>query len=192
MSNGVVDTGGALPNSEERSASVGLIGEVDMSAGDIYSKSQLGVEEVSNRKLKLSPRVRTMLILVDGQVPLFVLKEEAQKVGAAPDFLEQLQTMGLIVKIGNVAGQSKEEIKAPATDEFTRFRLAQDFMNVSVVNSLGIKSFFFTLKLERAGTILDLHQLVEPYREAITKGSGKEEAEVLTQRLQGMLGDSRP
>lgn len=162
-----------------------------MSAGDIYSKSQLGIEEVNNRKMKLSPRVRTMLILVDGHVPLFVLREEAQKVGAAPDFLEQLQAMGLIVKTGSVSDNPEQEksVKAaPVADEFTRFRLAQDFMNVSAVNSLGIKSFFFTLKLERAGTLADLKELVEPYRDAITKGSGKEEAEVLTNRLKNMLG----
>jgi len=161
-----------------------------MSAGDIYSKSQLGLEEVSNRKMKLSPRVRTMLILVDGQVPLFVLREEAQKVGAAPDFIEQLQTMGLIVKTGSMA-ERPEELSgkaAPIADEFTRFRLAQDFMNSSVVNSLGIKSFFFTLKLERAGTLADLHELVSPYKDAITKGSGKEEADVLTNRLAKLLG----
>src|SRR5258706_12169732 len=98
-----------------------------MSAGDIYSKSQLGIEEVSNRKLKLSPRVRTMLILVDGNVPVFVLREEAQKVGAAPDFLELLQGMGLIVKTGNVAGEGDQIKATPPTDDFTRFRTAQDF-----------------------------------------------------------------
>ena len=159
-----------------------------MSAGDIYSKSQLGVEEVNNRKLKLSPRTRTMLILVDGQVPVFVLKEEANKVGAAPDFLEQLQTMGLIVKTGTVAGQGAANKAMAPTDEFTRFRAAQDFMNISVVNSLGIKSFFFTLKLERANTIDELRELVGPYKDAITKGSGKDEAEVLSQRVTGLLG----
>ena len=37
-----------------------------MSAGDIYGKTVLGVQEVSNRKIKLAHRLRTMLILVDG------------------------------------------------------------------------------------------------------------------------------
>src|SRR5713101_5360764 len=115
-----------------------------MSDGDIYSKSQRGVEELAHRKMKLSSRVRTMLILVDGNVPVLVLKEEAQKVGANADFLEQLQALGLIVRTGNVATQATLPLQrlsaAPTVDQFTRFRSAQDFMNVSVVNSLGINS----------------------------------------------------
>jgi len=163
-----------------------------MSVGDIYAKSQLGVEEVNNRKLKLSPRIRTMLILIDGHAPLFLLKEEAQKVGAAPDFLEQLQGLGLVVKLGNVTAdadlQKQETFEASTGDDFKKFRSVKDFMNVSVVNSLGIKSFFFTLKLERASTVSDLRGLVAPYKEALIKGSGLAEAEVLTQRLHTMLG----
>jgi hypothetical protein len=162
-----------------------------MSAGDIYRKSSLGLEELNNRKLKLSPRIRTMLILVDGQVPLFLLKEEAEKVGAAPDFLEQLESMGLVVKAdtnSKSATLGQHISTAPSfNDEFAQFRAAQDFMNVSAVNALGIKSFFFTLKLERACTLADLRNLVDDYRTSITKGSGKEAAEVLTNRLLALL-----
>src|SRR5260370_30001556 len=114
MSNPVLNKSKVLSDHKQSIADIGSIAEIDISAGDIYSKSQLGIEEVSNRKLKLSPRVRTMLILVDGQVPLFVLREEAQKVGAAPDFFEQLQTMGLIVKTGNVSGQGERQQTAAA------------------------------------------------------------------------------
>jgi len=164
-----------------------------MSAGDIYSKSQLGQEEVSSRKIKLSSRVRTMLILVDGHVPVFVLKEEAEKVGAEPDFIEQLEAKGLIVKTGTVTAkgpqiQQEEQYSAESNDEFSRFRLAQDFMNASVVNSLGIKSFFFTLKLERAANLTELRELLEPYKASIAKGSGQAEADVLSQRLLKILG----
>src|SRR5262245_25377104 len=105
-----------------------------MGIGDIYSKSARGIEEVNERKMKLSSRMRTMLILVDGQVPIFVLKVEAEKVGAAPDFFEELQSLGLIVKTGAVskAEPSQTQAAPPAPEgEFTRFRLAQEFMNVT-------------------------------------------------------------
>jgi hypothetical protein len=165
-----------------------------MSAGDIYSKTALGDREVSERKLKLSPRLRTMLILVDGRQPAFVLKEESQKLGAPEDFIEQLLGLGLIAKTGTVASKGASSavdrslIPTPAVDEYTRFRAAKDFMNVSVVNALGLKSFFFTLKLERAGTVADLRALAEAYRAAIAKASGQAEAEILTERLLEMLG----
>ena len=164
-----------------------------MGAGDIYTKTSLGVQEVSSRKMKLSPRLRTMLILIDGHQPALVLKEEAQKVGAPEDFLEQLLALDLVVKTGSTAALNQAEsaaaqsAAAPAADEYSRFRAAKDFMNNSVVNALGIKSFFFTLKLERAGNLADLRGLIDGYQEAITKGSGPEEAEVLAGRLRDML-----
>ena len=119
-----------------------------MSAGDIYGKTALGQQEVGNRKIKLAPRLRTMLILVDGHQPAFILQEEAEKLGAPADFLDQLLGLGLIARVGTAVSQ--ESIAAdlqsgqagPADDEFARFRVAKDFMNVTVVDALGIKSFF--------------------------------------------------
>ncbi len=165
-----------------------------MSAVAIYGKTSSGLQEMSNRKLKLLPRLRTMLILVDGHQPVFVLKEEAEKLGAPTDFLEQLLRMQLIEKIGIASGQpaetgndAQELPVVVAGDEFTRFRAAKDLMNVTAVHALGIRSFFFTLKLERAGNLADLRELVSAYREAIAKGSGAEEAQVFTERLKAML-----
>ena len=164
-----------------------------MSAGDIYGKTALGLQEVGNRKMKLVPRLRTMLILIDGHQPAFILQEEAGKLGAPDDFLAQLLGMRLIEKIGSAISQeSKAADKqsnqpVAAVDEFTRFRAAKDLMNITVVDALGIRAFFFTLKLERAGNLADLRELVGPYRDAITKGSGAEEARVFTERLNSML-----
>jgi hypothetical protein len=164
-----------------------------MSAGDIYGKTALGSQEVGDRKMKLAPRLRTMLILTDGHQPAFILQEEAGKIGAPDDFLGQLLGMRLIEKIGNaVSGDAKtvdKQFSPPvvAVDEFTRFRAAKDLMNVTVVDALGIRAFFFTLKLERAGNLADLRVLIDPYRDAIAKGSGAEEARVFTERLQTML-----
>lgn len=164
-----------------------------MSAGDIYGKTTLGVQEVSNRKMKLAPRLRTMLILIDGHQPALILQDEAAKLGAPDDFLGQLLGLGLIEKLGGaishvtkVADQPVVQ-PAPTGDEFTRFRVAKDFMNVTVVDALGIKSFFFTLKLERAGNLADLRELIDSYRVAILKGSGEDEARVFTERLNVML-----
>jgi hypothetical protein len=165
-----------------------------MSAGDVYGKTALGMQEVGNRKLKLAPRLRTMLILIDGHQPSFILQEEAGKLGAPDDFLDQLVGLRLIEKVGSAISQESraadKQTSQPAVDadEFTRFRVAKDLMNVTVVDALGIKSFFFTLKLERAGNLADLRALVGTYRDAIAKGSGAEEARVFTDRLNAMLG----
>ncbi len=170
-----------------------------MDTAQIYVKSPLGVEEIQNRNLPLAPRLRTMLIMVDGRKSVAALKEDAAKFGCPDDFIETLLAVGLIVKTGAaqftaasvaVPGvQSAAPAEAPpALDEYAKFRLAKDFMNNAVVNSLGIRAFFFTLKLERAGTVDDLRGLVKPFQDAITKASGVAEAKILTDQLLEYLG----
>jgi hypothetical protein len=73
-----------------------------MAADDVYRKTELGLAEVKDRKVKLSPRIRTMLILVDGVQTEAQLMEEASGVGAPGDFLEQLMALGLVERIGHL------------------------------------------------------------------------------------------
>jgi hypothetical protein len=159
-----------------------------MASVDIYRKTARGIAEVTDRKLKLNARVRTMLILIDGLQPEFLILEEGGKVGAPPDFLEQLLNLGLVERAGRATAPAASVSSQPvAADEYSRFRAAKDFMNVTVVEALGIKSFFFTLKLERAGNVDDLRPLAGPWREAIAKGAGEAQAGVLAARLEEML-----
>jgi hypothetical protein len=162
-----------------------------MAAGDIYRKTERGAAEVRDRKLKLNARLRTMLILIDGAIPEFMLKEDASRVGAPADFLDQLVAAGLIERANAGAAPKPAaagNAPAPPADEFTRFREAKNFMNTTIVDALGIKSFFFTMKLERAAVVDDLRELAEPYREALAKAEGWEHASVMAARLKEMLG----
>jgi len=161
-----------------------------MAAGTIYRKTQRGAAEVRDRKMKLGPRVRTMLILIDGTIAESTLKDDGARVGAPADFLEQLVASGLIERVEGAAVPLASATRtAPATpqDEFARFREAKDFMNATIVDALGIKSFFFTLKLEKAGVVADLRELAGPYREALAKAEGEEHANVMAARLDEML-----
>ncbi len=155
----------------------------------IYRKTERGTQELTARKAKLAPRVRTMLILVDGITPEEMLKREAQQVGAPADFLEQLVDLGLVESSERPASAAVAPVAGGGSSaDFQRFRDAQAFMNTTVVDALGIKSFFFTLKLERAATVADLRELAGPYLELMAKASGKEQAAVLGRRLKLMLG----
>jgi hypothetical protein len=164
-------------------------------AGTIYAKTRAGQEEVKSRKIKLPPKLRTMLILIDGTKPAFLLREEAAAIGAAADFLDHLERLGLVERVGQAGAVATAASKQPAgaaapagMDTLKRFRLAQQFMNDTAVDALGIRAFFFTLKLERCATVEDLRQQVNAYREAIAKASGHSEAEVLSRRLLELLG----
>jgi hypothetical protein len=183
-----------------------------MSTGQIYIKTPLGIDEIQNRTLNLAPRLRTMLIMIDGHKPVSVLKESAAKFSCPEDFIESLEAAGLIAKLDATAGTPPPKVVAtvpvassdsiammttaaassapvePIQDEYARFRVAKDFMNTAVVNSLGMKAFFFTLKLERAGTVDDLRGLVKPFQDALTKAIGAAKADELTKQLLEYLG----
>jgi len=73
-----------------------------MADGDVYRKTELGLSEVKERKHKLSPRVRTMLILIDGTHTEAQLMEEAAGVGAPADFLDQLIAAGLVERVASL------------------------------------------------------------------------------------------
>jgi predicted secreted protein len=153
----------------------------------IYAKTPAGSAEVRSRKLKLAPKLRTMLILVDGHKPVGALRDEASACGMPSDCIEQLESLGLVESLGAAA-----PVAAPAPgafpDAFERFRAAQKFMNDTVVNALGIKAFFFTMKLERTATVDDLKEVLPAYQATIAKASGAAEADVLTRRVREMLG----
>jgi len=160
-----------------------------MAAGDIYRKTALGLAEIQERKLRLSPRLRTMLILVDGVQTEEMLQEGAAGVGAPADFIAQLVAQGLIERAAGPAPQA--ETAQPATagprDAFSRFREAKAFMNTTIVDALGIKSFMFTMKLERANGIAELSDLVDAFRTALAGAKGEDYARTMTARLKDLL-----
>ena len=167
-------------------------------AATVFVKSRAGAEEVKSRKLKLPPKLRTLLILVDGSKPALVLNEEGVALGAPADALEQLERQGLIERVGAAPAPSTGERRAvvrpsatgnPASlDPLARFRMAQQLMNDTAVNALGLKAFFFTLKLERCSTVDELRGVLDDYRAAIAKASGEAEADVLARRVRELLG----
>lgn len=154
-------------------------------------KTPKGLEEVQRRSLKLPPKVRTMLILVDARQPLSVLVEQAAELGVQDDWLEILEREGLVEDENRAPGLATATAESGAVqaagDEFLRFREAKDFMNVSIVDALGIRAFLFTLKLERCSTRADLAALSDDYFAAIKKSRGQAQASILLTRLRELL-----
>src|SRR5258708_15634028 len=69
----------------------------------IYAKTPAGSEEVRSRKLKLAPKLRTMLILVDGRKAVGALRDEVSACGMPSDCIEQLESLGLVEPLGGHA-----------------------------------------------------------------------------------------
>lgn len=161
-----------------------------VNSSDYIVKTAKGSEELKNRALKLPQRLRTMLIMVDGSLNAGQLAEAGAKLGAPGDFLETLERHGLIsaraqVRTVDIATAAQEPVASGA--EADRFRAAQKFMNDTVVDALGFRAFFFTLKLEKCFARAELSALLDDYTKAIAKGSGDDVARVLGARVRALL-----
>jgi hypothetical protein len=173
-----------------------------MNDQDLYGKTPAGFEEVRGRALKLPQRLRTMLIMVDGSRTVTQLREAAQTLDAPADFLDLLQGMGLIVLEGGPSALTRKagaraQADTTAEGETTggtpasqaQFRATLKFMNDSAVDLLGLRAFFFTLKLEKCYSQQDLLALLPEFNKAIAKSSGAEMARMLEERARQMLRD---
>ena len=170
-----------------------------MNRTDIVIKTPEGAQELKSRAHKLAPRLRTMLIMIDGSLTAGQLQDAAARLGAPSDFLDTLLAEGLVV--ARPAPSSSSSMAAPSSappspagaaqadsTEAERFRAAQKFMNDATVEALGFRAFLFTLKLEKCFNRADLLALMDEFHKAIVKGSGEETARVMDARACELLG----
>ena len=161
-----------------------------MDSTAVYRKTRKGEEEIKTRSAKLAQKLRTLLILIDGTKKLVELQEVAKRLGIPEDSLAALETQGLIERAAAAAPAAAPGAAPgapPAGSEVERFQGAQRFMNDTVVNALGIRSFFFVLKLEKCGTRAELREILGDYGKAIEKGAGAAEAAVLAEHARALL-----
>jgi len=75
----------------------------------------------------------------------------------------------------------------PAFGSFEHYNAARIFMSGTIVSALGLKSFFFTLKIEKTENVEGLRLLFADYAKAITKAMGEEAAKAPISRMRAML-----
>ena len=152
-----------------------------------FERTSKGDTEISQTKKSLPAKLRTVLFLVDPTKDASEIQRQILLMGAPANSLTQLVNDGYVAAVTAF----NAPIKAAALsvdDQVAQFRVAKAFMNETIVDSLGIRAFLFTLKLEKCATVGDLRALAGDYRQAIAKGSGDAEAEVLARRLDEILG----
>lgn len=157
-----------------------------MAEAQRYDRTSKGHDEISAGKKTLPAKLRTVLFLVDGNKDVQDIQRQVLLVGAPADSLSQLATAGYIAPVGAFSAP----VAAPVgsiDDEVARFRVAKAFMNDTVVDALGIRAFFFTLKLERCATTADLTALLPEYAQALAKKLERPAIRALVQRMQELI-----
>lgn len=174
----------------------------------IYDKTPKGREEIATRKFQLAPRMRSLLVMVDGKQNKSDLLKKIIGLGLNEQNIFDLLEQEFIVVVSNnvaVAGPTESEIHAVPADDIAqksvsdadslskeddaarRFREVYNFFNETIKSNLGLRGFNLQLKVERAANIQDFFELRRPYIEAILNAKGKEMAISLRDRLDQLL-----
>lgn len=158
--------------------------------GTIYRKTAKGSAEIETRAMKLAPRFRQLLILVDGRRSSGELVAMVPQAGA--NALEALVVAGLIEAIGEThvaepqaayrrieGGSRRGPGEAPPTSlESMRLEAAR-----ALTELLGPPGDALALRLERSQDAAELAQLVDAAGRAIAQARGRFVAAEFVQRF---------
>jgi hypothetical protein len=171
----------------------------------IYDKTAKGREEIATRRYQLAPRLRTLLVLVDGHKPEEELLRNVAGLGLTANAVRDLLAQEFIVLATSYAALPEPEpvpvpvptptpapaietTSLPTASQVQQFQSVYDFYNKTIKSTMGLRGFTLQLKVEKAGTVDDLRQLRDPYLEAVQKAKGRDAALQLAQQLDSLLG----
>ncbi len=169
----------------------------------LFDKTDKGREEISTRCHHLAPRIRTLLLLVDGKSTVDQVLQKVVGIGldeaALIELLDQqfiheavttsADEQAVFDAIGSSAGidsdSSTEAAGALASN--TQLQKLHQFFVATIKSTLGLRGFPLQLKSDRASSIEDFIALREPYLAAILKAAGPEMQRILADRLDFLL-----
>ncbi len=160
-----------------------------MDSSAAIARTAAGTGEIKERRFRLNPKQRALLILIDGSRTAAFHREQARRLGLPADTLDELQGLGLVGEPEPVAAAAVESAAAAPGEAVQRFMAARQLMNDAVVDALGLRAFFFTLKIERTGNLDDLRGLLPEYTRQLRRAHGPEVADELIGRAGQLLAE---
>lgn len=150
----------------------------------IYHKTPKGVESIANRHSGLGPRLRSLLIMIDGKRSFADL---TALTGECEALLEQLAQDGMIEPVGGAAPvasgpasswpDSQSAATAPTPLVVVSLPEAKRCAARLLVEMLGPTSEVLCMKIESAGNLADFVSAVKRAREIVRDVKGTASAE---------------
>lgn len=167
----------------------------------IYDKTAKGREEIATRCHHLPPRLRTLLVMVDGRRPEDELLRNVAGLGLDASSMAELVENGFIVLATSYGTMTPPEPAAetapapvpasaaePSPSTAEQFQSLYDFYNKTIKSNIGLRGFTLQLKVEKAANLEELRALRRPYLEAVLKAKGSEIARQLALQLDRLMG----
>lgn len=168
----------------------------------IYDKTPKGREEIATRKYQLAPRLRTLLVLVDGKQAGEELLKKVAGLGLTDQGIRDLLEEGFIqalVPLASTLDAPAEREEATGAEDVlppgqSQFQAIYAFYTATIKSTIGLRGYALQLKVEKASSIADFRALRQPYLETVLRAKGNEMARSLRARLDQLLylGEEAP
>jgi predicted secreted protein len=162
-----------------------------MNPDEVYVRTDKGQSEL--RKADLPPGERVVYFMTDGSATIAEILAQLAGLGVTEETFERLRTLGFITpRAAPQATPSGTHAAVKAPEAMTapqRVFAARQFLNETAVDAVGLRSYFFTLKLERSYSLSDLRLLLPDYTKMIEKGHRKLEADLLIRRARELTAE---
>jgi hypothetical protein len=162
----------------------------------IYHKTQKGMEAVANRQSGLAPRLRSLLIMVDGKRTGAELATMAAALGD-PQRLSELEAEGLVApavaeeKTMPAALDPAEGAQQPAgttpPQRATSLAQVQRFSSHLLEHTLGPMAESMCIKIEGARDLADFVALIKRAREIVREIKGSADAERFVAQIEAQM-----
>jgi len=131
----------------------------------VYHKSAKGAEAIATRQHGLSPKLRSMLIMIDGKRSFDELLQVSQMLGNAEELLGQLLDQGFIEPGGSVTSapaplSSAPAALGPAAGPAPTLVEAQRFVSRRLTDLLGPNAEELCLRIEATRNVHDFQLAV--------------------------------
>jgi len=173
----------------------------------VFFKTEAGAQEMTARRIRLHPRVRSLLVLIDGKHRAGELLDTLQTIGVTEDSFRELINHGLIAGAGDAPAASEappetapdapdteiptaggeDQTEAAPTDEQARRRALYAYFNQHVRETLGLRGFMLQLQVEKAETLADYAAIRDQFLAAARKSKGDAVAAVMQAELDRLL-----
>lgn len=162
----------------------------------IYHKTPKGTEAIANRHSDLAPRLRSLLIMVDGKRTFAELATMAAALGD-PGRLSELETEGLVEPAVaeektmpaalEPAGAPQQPAAAAPPQRAANLAQAQRFSSHLLEHLLGPMAEPLCIKIEGARDLADFVAVIKRAREIVREIKGSAEAERFVAQIEAQM-----
>ena len=156
---------------------------------EIFAKTELGVRELKERRLNLPLPLRSLLIMIDGQRTVEDVLAKTRALGLDERAIEKLAVDGLIAPKFATRTEAANDTTEPqrTEDEVQRYLQAQQRMSDAINDFLGFRGYGLMMRLQKAGNLRDLHELLRDLAAALVKRVGVESATPIISEIESLI-----